>query len=114
MTDKELLEAAAKAAGIDALYWNDGDEPYSRGPGVIYGDNWIWNPLNDDGEALRLAVKLRFTVNSWGGGVAVMHSRGPDVETIHGRFEKPDGETSVTRRAIVCAAASIGTSKGVA
>jgi hypothetical protein len=45
MTDRELLELAAKAAGIDAV-----DIGYE------------WNPLIDDGDALRLAVKLNMTL----------------------------------------------------
>jgi len=50
MTDRELLELAAKAV-------DDGI--------VFYGECWRaqtgreWNPLLDDGDALRLAVKLR-------------------------------------------------------
>ena len=57
MTDRELLEAAAKAAGIeiqgefstvDRMYIHDGD--------------W-WNPLTDDGDALRLAVKLGLAIS---------------------------------------------------
>jgi len=46
MTDRELLEAAAKAAGIqvhpDGIEWNRNEEGYR------------WNPLTDDGDALRL------------------------------------------------------------
>ena len=58
-TDRELLEAAAKAAGIVGQY--------CAGDGVcvacIYVNDELdcaygWNPLTDDGDALRLAVKL--------------------------------------------------------
>ena len=42
MKDKELLELAAKAAGIKPDSWDDCG----------------WSPLSDDGDALRLAVKL--------------------------------------------------------
>ena len=45
MTDRELLEAAAKAAGY--VHYHPGDGFYQT-----------WNPLTDDGDALRLAVKL--------------------------------------------------------
>ena len=64
-TDKELLELAAKAAGIEI-------EPCTcsnkRWPFKIKNDFGIghWNPLEDDGDALRLAVKLRITLEfSW-------------------------------------------------
>jgi hypothetical protein len=47
MNDRELLELAAKAAEISADYWTvDG-----------------WNPLYDDGDAFRLAVKLWIDVS---------------------------------------------------
>ena len=61
MTDIELLEAAAKAAGIEA-WWGRNfqrDTMYriaSPGSSVIIGVEW--NPLRDDGDALRLAVTL--------------------------------------------------------
>jgi hypothetical protein len=52
MTDRELLELAAKAAGYK-LSW-----PFDN-VCVMHGDPSIpWSPLTDDGDALRLAVKL--------------------------------------------------------
>ena len=56
MADRELLESAAKAAGI---VWDRDSE-------IWYGEPFVrhdWNPLTDDGDALRLAVKLRMTVD---------------------------------------------------
>jgi hypothetical protein len=50
MTDRELLKLAAKAAGYNMAKVLDGYPMYMEG----YG---IWNPLTDDGDALRLAVK---------------------------------------------------------
>ena len=61
MTDRELIEAAAKAAGIayefhhgcgDSLHLTDPASP------AIY-----WNPLVNDGQALRLAVTLGLVVD---------------------------------------------------
>ena len=54
MTDKELLELAAKSVGIKGA-WSSGRE----GIRTIYSqsDDLVWNPLTDDGDALRLAVK---------------------------------------------------------
>lgn len=70
MTDRELLELAAKAAGIRI------DKSETNGGGVgnygfsVTGDamldwhnNIRWNPLSDDGDALRLAVKLRLSID---------------------------------------------------
>jgi len=52
MEDRELLELAAKASGIEIGDWSDSAEAYLERCG-----QW-WNPLIDDGDALRLAVKL--------------------------------------------------------
>jgi hypothetical protein len=50
MNDCELLELAAKAAGhrYDAVV----------GSALISGSGFVWNPLVDDGQALRLAVSI--------------------------------------------------------
>jgi hypothetical protein len=65
MTDRELLESAAKAAGgrVSFDYSPDG---YPWLQAVVDGKPQPypvrWNPLTDDGDALRLAVKLKFNV----------------------------------------------------
>ena len=56
-TDGELLEAAAKAAGIPIHVWG------AKGAESVAdmsdpSNHRLWNPLTDDGDALRLAVKL--------------------------------------------------------
>ena len=65
MTDRELLEKAAKAAGYDTSHpWNVGR--LLLVPPVdslcISDVSTGWNPLNNDGHALRLAVELRIEV----------------------------------------------------
>ena len=107
MTDRELLELAAKAAGIEGRYASLDEFPdwmtAHDGEGVYYTSSQAWNPLIDDGDALRLAVRL-------GMGVAVFNqhiSVGDDVgnET----HQKIEGDPyAATRRAIVRAAAEIG------
>ena len=110
MTDCELLELAAKAAGIDWF-----DEPAAKqGRGLHLKSGRFWNPITDDGDALRLAVKL---------GLLVSIQR----EELLGNVEvhifpssRPQGKFVVeplgtdhyaaTRRAIVRAAAEIGRS----
>lgn len=90
-SDKELLELAAKAAGFELKYnWLGGLDARQN-----------WNPLTDDGDALRLAVKLDMIVDVRGkhNAVAVW----PDV------VEQISGDPlTATRRAIVRAAAEIG------
>jgi hypothetical protein len=103
MTDRELLELAAKAAGI-GLWWDyiDGQDVCSTDGGTD------WNPLLDDGDALRLAVKLGFCVTVFlnQGDVWVGYAAG----NVRGNHIEPLGADhyAATRRAIVEAAAIIG------
>lgn len=115
MNDRELLEMAAKAAGISAQYSNNvGDfsigEPYSQG-------ERRWNPLENDGDALRLAVKLYLDICFYRGfeEVIVQGEGTPDTPTSLGEVievREPFGEDipAAVRRAIVRAAAEIGRS----
>lgn len=106
-TDKELLELAAKAAGYNIKAHEDGTlySDYRR-PGY-----WgVFNPLNDDGDALRLAVKLdmQVTVDIGGGEVWVVYNylHSMLVESLEGA-----DIYAATRGVIVRAAAAIGESK---
>lgn len=101
MTDKELIEQAAKAAGFPLHVWGSpGSENFvdmSKPPG-----QGRWNPLTDDGDALRLAAALRidceFTETAAG-------SRDFCYVEL---YEKHDGDRlAAVRRAIVRAAAAI-------
>ena len=93
MTDRELLELAAKAAGIEIKHWI-GSEPFSPD----------WNPLTDDGDALRLAVKLKLDVlTDCLDGVCISSAQ------LEEQCEPDLGDPyAATRRAIVRAAAEIG------
>lgn len=66
-TDRELLELAAKAAGITILrsrlddpMWRDMllAQRHSEHAGIAVG----WNPLTSDGDAHQLGAKLRISV----------------------------------------------------
>lgn len=113
MTDKELLELAAKAAGIvgewvkDANYIQDRwyfNVPYDN-QGMLSG--FEWNPLTDDGDALRLAVKLELTIGKpFEHKIALVWL--DDITSFAGNSEKEGGIYAATRRAIVRAAAKIG------
>lgn len=102
MDDRELLELAAKAAGIK----HPGGEHCINGPAVWDCDalRW-WRPLTDDGDALRLASGLCLNVLSSEACVVVEDEKG--VECIE-YFYGPEDYTSGWRRAIVRAAAAIG------
>lgn len=111
MNDRELLEFAAKACSV-SLQW-----PQDLGGADFLSPrettDWqLWNPLKDDGDALRLAVKLRvniehiktlggddFGVNCWPVG------RGDCGVSEEGDLSD---YAAITRRAIVRAAAEIG------
>ena len=97
MTDREMLELAAKAAGIEHL----SGEYYVSGPELwdIERKRW-WRPLTNDGDALRLAVQLGFSVEPG----RCWHSHyGPAFSE-----DVLSGVMAATRRAIVRAAAQIG------
>ena len=104
--DRELLELAAKAAGY-------GCPDFSNFHGTQF---WIpthgfWNPLTDDGDALRLAVKLNIPI--W--ECAQYNRAMAEVRygTASGEYWEPVGDDpyAATRRAIVRAAAEIGKQK---
>jgi hypothetical protein len=100
MTDRELLELAAKAIGLPECGW--------MGPAFMYvKDNTFtdWNPLTDDGDALRLAVKLKLCFGpNFEGDLAVCF--GNDGRNITEAYEADP--YAATRRAITRAAAEIG------
>lgn len=98
MTDRELLELAAKAAG-HKIYWYVNDiHRHGRlllvDEGVKRHDWKSWNPLTDDGAALRLAVKLGLFMRKV-------------IKEIP-RVEYDKDPYGATRRTIVRAAAEIG------
>lgn len=90
--DKKLLELAAKAAGIA-----DGDVFYDMDRGSE------WNPLYDDGDALRLAVKLGMGITTHAAQVDCPDGHGGVVTIVEQTFR----DAASVRRAIVRAAAAI-------
>lgn len=128
MTDRELLEMAAKAAGM-TVFPEAGTEPWPNLDGWFFcvqhdipGMHFCaadsrahrigpWKPLHDDGDALRLAVKLNISIQRpvdgdnpahWGTYACM-----PSQEDCGKELDGVD-PLAATRRAIVRAAASIG------
>lgn len=104
MEDRQLLELAAKAAGI-GLWWDyiDGMDVCSKDGG---GD---WNPLTNDGDALRLAIKLGIDLR-FDDIEQTTEARHP--RTTYGEHaEYGLDRYAATRRAVVRAAAEIGRTK---
>lgn len=112
-SDRELLELAAKAAGLQlcGYSWigeNEDDEECEVLESAFVKLHPVqelatkWNPLTDDGDALRLAVKLHMQVS-----VTTESCRAETLPRFGVRVNDKD-ELSATRRAIVRAAAAIG------
>ncbi|MBA1234786.1 hypothetical protein G7Z98_09495 [Pseudomonas stutzeri] len=108
--DRELLELAAKAAGVAGVFVEAhgpdiGQDTAGIGrPGARYGDR-LWNPLEDDGDALRLAVSLGLQVYGREIGCSVDDYVFVDEQDCGG------DKYAASRRAIVLAAAEIGKTK---
>jgi len=127
--DKNLLEKAAKAAGVfltpktmaagwAECTWDDTDEPeHIKGGGMRGTVFWYsesgelggtekleWNPLADDGDALRLAVKLGIDVQQFVDSRMVEAWKHPHQACGEDYGDDP---CAATRRAIVRAAAAL-------
>lgn len=95
--DKALLEKAASASGLLIKYWVEGcpmvvcAEKSKVGPGLDLHPN-SWNPLTNDGDALRLMAKLKIDPYL-------------SINIEHSSQEK---SIEIVRRSIVLAAASNG------
>lgn len=115
--DRELLELAAKAAGIPYI---KPPPDYSGCYGLQVGSTnpmrcQSWNPLTDNGDALRLAVDLDLAIVPYPIYNKQKHSVLVQKKNLdESRFEKMEmhgnDPRAATRRAIVRAAAEIGKS----
>jgi hypothetical protein len=114
MTDKELLQLAAKAAGIVGEWVQDKNFIQERWYFNVPYDHhnmltgFEWNPLTDDGDAMRLAVKLNLSIST---GPCIVKCNSISG-ALRGNFIEEDSiyqdRYAATRRAIVRAAAEIG------
>lgn len=96
MTDIELLKLAAKAVGAE--YEIDKSSGYMSILSEIGGVSGHWDPLENDEDAFRLAIKLGF-----------LFSRELEYQLTLVRLLGDDSdEFSILRRAIVRVAAEIG------
>lgn len=114
MTDSEMLELAAKAAGMEVWFPRMNGGKNADGTRIILtpchttvnGQTVEWNPLVDDGQALRLAVSLvidlGFGTDGFGDFVCAITESEPTYS------DNNVDKFAATRRAIVRAAADIG------
>ena len=110
MEDKELLELAAKVAAQERSAAGD---LWSNTRGML------WDPLQDDGDALRLAVKLGLHIQCDTNDECLRDADAAVEVTAFGdsvahTIEQPAGRDpyAATRRAIVRAAAAMATALG--
>lgn len=118
-TNHELLELAAKAAGL--VYEHPGlaypvefKEQVATWHPVTSGCDQFehvplieWNPLADDGDAMRLAVKLMMSVEI-SDHEGSTHTYAGEVPRVYACELWRDDKYAATRRAIVRVAAEIG------
>ena len=120
-TDRELLELAAKAAGIEYDAEKSKPHPISGawwGLWLVYHrepteyDRRYWNTLADDGDAFRLRTALMFDVTQYDEHSIAVTGRSPTRGTpghfLTVREPLGDDPNAATRRAITRAAAEIG------
>lgn len=111
MTEREMLELAAKAAGIEIVpctcHYEQWPFKYAEGQ----GKRGHWNPLHDDGDALRLATKLQMEIDHNHPADHTFWVAARPRGRRHDEVEEFEGESQrgiSIRRAIVRAAAEIG------
>ncbi|MGA7203220.1 MAG: hypothetical protein WBX27_01165 [Specibacter sp.] len=116
MSDRELLVLAAKAAGVKIDYSKTNGGGHGNTGFDLTGNavlDWhngeTWNPLVDDGDALRLAAKLGLDTLHDDRSVTVKKFDNFNQKVVCEATEYGDRSTAEpTRRAIVRAAAELG------
>jgi hypothetical protein len=105
MVDSELIELAAKGARINAIKDPNGvwRNCTRLPPGFNIFDAKPWNPITDDGDALRLAVKLEMKINISQANVQVRYKEDTPLVFVRTGIDKNEA----TRLAITRAAAEI-------
>jgi hypothetical protein len=106
MNDRELLILAAKAIGAELHFATGGGVPPSSWLRTK-GRDFYWNPLTDDGDALRLAVKLQLVPYPPTDDYSRAGCQNNDA-SIDVYEDVDDCPYKATRRAIVRAASEIG------
>ncbi len=91
--DRKTFEAVAMAAGVEV--WECGDALCTHGD--TPGSSRTWDPWDDDGDSLRLAVALEMDVfvrtgrwseaqGAWSDVARVHHNKDPQAATRHAIF----------------------------
>jgi hypothetical protein len=97
MTDRKMLELAAKAAGY-SFKW--GKDWHDKGAPLV--DDKLWNPLDDDGDNRRLQVDLKIEL------IITDQSANACFDGVFYSEPLGKGARKAARRAVVRAAVEIG------
>lgn len=114
MTDREMLELAAKAAGYEIRIVDYGGGRFEARRHTQNNVWTSWDPRCDDGDAVRLMVKLNLPVeiDAESAGVVVVEWQFDQGGISAGCVEQPSpvgsGDCATTRLAITRAAAEVG------
>ena len=114
---RALLEAAAKAMGLDLSWYEVGaDETDECLPGwycEIAGTRRSWNPITDDGDCFRMETALRLDGPHWLGESVAYHGFSGGAETLMvERFADHPNADAARRMAATRAAASLPPREG--
>lgn len=115
MQERELLELAARAAGYQLQRMCDPVESGETGSEFFHLDGRYWNPRNDDGDSMRLAIdaKISFGISKQTGRPLVCWSVNGDIRRseMHKEPDPPqyaESRVEWVRAAIFYAATDIG------
>lgn len=111
MTDRELLELAAKAAGFANHTWRIGYGLFIETGASRGASGYYWNPRTDSGDAFRLMVHLNLDVDhQWVDPSTRTELVRVQLEQLGVRIEQQYGDNreQAVRLAITLAAAQIG------
>ena len=99
-SDRELLEWAAKAAGLTIARWVDGVPQLASDTHQL---GKVWNPRTDNGQAFELAMLVDITVRRIDPYVYAIG------KTQHqARFDNADDMMAAAREAVFMAAVELG------
>jgi hypothetical protein len=103
MTDRELLEKAAKANGLVSVRWS---KRLGLLHGIGYGEEW--DSLNDVADAAKMAIHLRFAVNVCANSVTVTREGVNCHPSTMVAYDGAENAEMAYCRAVTVAAAAIG------
>ena len=102
-SDRELLEWAAKAAGLTIARWVDGVPQLASDTHQL---GKVWNPRTDNGQAFELAMLVDITVRRIDPYVYAIGKT--QHQASQARFDNADDMMAAAREAVFMAAVELG------